>query len=124
MLIATDVDGTIDADPVVFQFLLAAARQAGAQVAVLTGIHGASQITPSDCETKRAYLAQLGFTAYDTLVVFPDNGNLPQAKAQWCQAHGADVLIDNNRANAQASTDACLVLVPWATRMGKVKNGR
>lgn len=119
MLIALDVDGTIDSDPQVFQTLCAALRSAGCQVAVLTGLKGAKQITPADVQAKQEYLQQLGFSAFDQLAVFPDNANLPQAKAQWCKDHGADVLVDNNRANAQAAQDVCLVLLPWATRMGK-----
>lgn len=124
MLIALDVDGTIDSDPQVFQTLCAALRSAGCQVAVLTGLHGTKQITPADVQGKQEYLRQLGFSAFDQLAVFPDNKGLPQAKAQWCKDHGADVLIDNNRANAEAAQGVCLVLLPWGTRMGKAKAGR
>lgn len=123
MRLALDVDGTIDADPGAFQILCAALRDAGCQVAVLTGINSDGAISQADVATKQAYLAELGFSAYDQLAVFPNNDQLPQAKAQWCRDHGADVLIDNNRANATAAQDVCLVLVPWATRMGKAKDG-
>ena len=117
MLIACDIDGTIDSDPATFQWLLSAVRQAGGQVAILTGVHGASTVTQADVQEKADYLDQLGFTAYDQLVVFPGDSDLPQAKADWCRAHGADLLIDNSKSNARAASECCLVLVPWATRM-------
>ena len=124
MLICADIDGTIDADPPFFQWLLAAARQAGAQVAILTGVKGVEQVTPDMVQAKRDYLAQLGVTAYDTLVVFPDGGGkLPQLKAQWCEQHGADALFDNDRGNAEAAMQHTLVLVPWGTRVGKKRDG-
>ena len=123
MLIACDIDGTIDSDPQVFQTLCAALRSAGCQVAVLTGCHGAAQITPADVEAKQEYLQQIGFTAFDQLAVFPDGKDLPQAKAQWCKDHGVAALIDNDRGNAEAAAAVCLVLVPWGTRVGKAKDG-
>jgi hypothetical protein len=107
----------------VFQTLCSALRQAGCQVAVLTGEKVTGQVTPGDVEAKQAYLDQLGFTAFDQLAVFPDGPGLPAAKAQWCKDHGADLLIDNDRANAQAASQVCLVLVPWATRMGSKSDG-
>ncbi len=123
MLVACDVDGTIDANPEIMQFLASAIRKAGGKVAILTGLKGTSKITPADVAVKRAYLQELGFGAYDSLVVFPDNKDLPAAKARWCRDHGADLMIDNDRGNAQAAVSSCMVLVPWGTRVGKVKNG-
>lgn len=123
MLIACDVDGTIDSDPQVFQTLCSALRSAGCQVAVLTGFHTDAPISPQDVQAKQEYLAQIGFSAFDQLAVFPDDKNLPQAKAQWCEDHGADCLIDNDRGNAQAASSFCLVLVPWGTRTGSKSDG-
>lgn len=123
-LFASDIDGTLDADPTVMGAILAALHQAGHTIAILTGVHGAETITPADVQAKRSYLAELGIDCYDQLIVFPDDGNLPQAKAAWCKTHGAAALFDNNRGNAEAASDCCLVLVPWATRMGKAKDGR
>lgn len=123
MLFCVDIDGSVDSDPQVFQTFCAALRAAGCQVAVLTGCHGSPTITPEDVQAKKDYLQQIGFSAYDDLAVFPDNKNLPQAKADWCKQHGAAALIDNDRGNAQAAQDVCLVLVPWATRVGKAKDG-
>ena len=124
MLIALDVDGTIDPDPQVFQTLCAALRAAGIEVAVLTGLHGIKQVQPADVQAKQQYLADLGFSAFDHLAVFPDNGDLPHLKAQWCRDHGAAVLIDNNRANCEAAQADTLCLLPWGTRMGRAKDGK
>lgn len=118
MLVASDLDGTIDAAPDVFAPLFAAIRQAGHQLAILTGVKGAATITPADVQAKQQRLAGYGI-AYDQLAVFPDDGQLPQLKAQWCQQNGVALLIDNDRGNAQAAQARCLVLVPWATRTGK-----
>lgn len=123
MLHAIDINGTIDADPALFQHLMSALRAAGDQVAVLTGVHGSPTVTPADVQAKRARLAELAFTAYDQLVVFPDVGNLPALKADWCSQQGASTLIDNDRGNAEAAASECMVLVPWATRVGKKKDG-
>jgi hypothetical protein len=119
LLVAADVDGTIDADPQFFSWLLEAVRKAGGRVAILTG----SDLTgDAAMSAKREQLADLGVTDFDQLVVFPEDG-IEQAKADWCRTHGADVLIDNDRGNAQAAISECLVLVPWATRKGKKKDG-
>ena len=116
MLVCTDLDGSIEADLPTFQHIFAALRAAGDQVAILTGVKGVSTIGPDQVQAKRDYIAQLGFTAYDQLVVFPDDGQLDELKAQWCEAHGASLLVDNSKANARAASQVTLVLVPWATR--------
>jgi hypothetical protein len=116
VIVCTDLDGSIEADPPAFQHIFQALRAAGDQVAILTGVKGAKSIGPADVQAKQDYIAQLGFTAYDQLVVFPDNGQLDELKANWCQANGAGLLIDNSKSNARAAAACCLVLVPWATR--------
>jgi len=116
MLVCTDLDGTIEADPATFQHIFAALRATGDQVAILTGVRGVATIGPAEVQAKRDFIAQLGFTAYDQLAVFPDDGQLDELKAQWCQANGASLLIDNSKANARAASQVTLVLVPWATR--------
>ena len=122
MLVATDLDGTLDANPPLFQHVLSALQAAGDEIAVLTGVR-ATTVSPADQQAKRDYLQQLGITAYSRLVIFPDDGNLPRAKADWCRRNRVALLIDNDRANAQAAANDCLVLVPWATRTGKKKDG-
>lgn len=119
MLLAVDIDGTADADPTVFQWLLQAVRGAGGQVAILTGLASPGPVTPADVQAKQDYLAQLGVTAYDQLVVFPNDGTvgIAQLKADWCAQHDAAVLIDNSKSNCRAAADTCLVLTPWATRV-------
>ena len=120
MLFVFDIDGTLDADPSVFLALMQSLRAAGHRVAVATGYSG--PVTPEAIAHKREYLANLGFgKAYDQLVVF---ANPPtEAKAQWIKDSGADCLIDNDRANAQASSGNCLVLLPWASRVGHKSEG-
>jgi hypothetical protein len=120
MLVGVDIDGTVDADPPVFLALMQALRSAGHRVVILTGC-SATRCTPDDIEQKKEYLSSLGLAeAYDQLVVFGDPPSGP--KAEWLKANGADLLIDNDRGNAQAASSQCLVLLPWASRTGS-KNG-
>jgi hypothetical protein len=115
MLFAFDLDGTLDADPEVFLALMQALRTSGNRVVVATGYSG--PVTPEVITAKKEYLATLGFAnAYDELVVFADPPT--EAKAAWLKTNRADCLIDNNRANAEVVSANCLVLVPWATRVG------
>lgn len=118
MLICVDIDGTIDADPAVMGHILQALHAAGDEIVILTG-HHAGPVDQAAVQAKQDYLAELGITCYLQLVVFPDDGNVAEQKAAWIRAHGASLLIDNNRGNAQAAMNDCLVLVPWATRLGK-----
>jgi hypothetical protein len=120
MLAAFDIDGTVDADPPVFLALMQALRSAGHRVVILTGC-SSPRVQPEDIEQKREYLTSLGLgEAYDQLVVFPDPPSGP--KAEWLKREGADLLIDNDRGNAQEACGQCLVLLPWASRTGS-KNG-
>ena len=122
-ILASDLDGTADSDAPVYQALFSALRAGGWEVVILTGRKGAETITPEIVGIKTDYLAQLGITAFDHLVVFPDMGGLPQEKAKWIEQHGVDVFIDNDRGNMQAASPYCLTLLPWATRMGSKNDG-
>lgn len=113
MLIAFDLDGTIDSNPGLYQQIMAAFRAAGATVVVLTGSPG-PQVAQADVNQKAAALANLGVTAWDQLVVVGDPTD--QVKAGWLKANGASLLIDNTKDNAKAAADICPVLVPWQTR--------
>jgi hypothetical protein len=116
-----DIDGTVDAAPPVYLSLMQALRAAGHRVAILTGC-SAEQCTSEDVEQKKDYLQALGLgEAYDQLVVFPDPP--AQIKAEWLKVNHAEMLIDNDRANAQAASSTCVVLLPWATRLGNKKDG-
>lgn len=111
MLVAADVDGSVDSDPATFGSLLAALRAAGHHVAILTGSSTAHP-TAQDCADKVAYLKALGCGAcWDTLVVFPNPPAV--AKAQWCRANGVALLLDNDLANAKAAAPYTTVLVPF-----------
>jgi hydroxymethylpyrimidine pyrophosphatase-like HAD family hydrolase len=115
MLVAFDIDGTLDANPPVFLSLMQALRAAGHRVAVLTGCSG-PKVTPENIVGKEEYLQKLGFgAAYDQLVVFPDPP--AERKAEWLKTNKADVLIDNSIENVKAAADYCLCLVPWQTRI-------
>lgn len=120
MLIAVDIDGTIDATPDEMRTLMGSLMAAGHVVVVLTGI--ADDIaTQSDFDHKANYLRSLGCGAvWDKMVVLPHaRGEIDLMKAQWCKDNGVDIFIDNDKANARAAIDAGipLVLVPWASRV-------
>jgi hypothetical protein len=121
MLVGVDIDGTVDADPPVFLSLLQALRAAGHRVVILTG-SSADTASTEDLEQKKQYLQSLGLgEAYDQIVVFGDPTS--QLKAEWVEANGCDLLIDNDRGNAQAACGECLVLLPWASRVGNKNAG-
>jgi len=121
VLVGVDIDGTVDAAPPVFLSLMQALRSAGHRVVILTGC-SSDQCTPEDVAQKKDYLQSLGLgEAYDQLVVFADPPAQP--KAEWLKSNGADLLIDNDRGNAQAACSQCLVLLPWASRVGNKKDG-
>ncbi len=112
MMVAVDIDGTIDSAPTIFLGLMQALRAAGHRVVVVTG-SAAPTVTEQDVQDKAGYLAQLGFgEAYDELVVLADP--VVESKPQWLSDNGADLLIDNKKATAKAAP--CPTLVPWKTR--------
>lgn len=114
MLAAFDIDGTIDAEPSLFQSLMSAIKAAGHQVVVLTGC-GQEKPEPDDILHKSEYLQSLGCAnCYDQLVVLGEPTD--ERKAEWLKANGADVLFDNSKVNAKAAAGICPVLVPWANR--------
>ena len=113
MLVALDIDGTVDADPTVMQSLMSALIAAGDRVVILTGCSSPTP-TKQDKQKKVEYLQSIGLgKAYNKLVVF---GNPPhKAKAKWCKKNHVDLLIDNSVQNAKRASKYCLVLVPWNT---------
>lgn len=113
MLVAFDIDGTVDAAPPIFLTLMQALRAAGQRVVVVTGC-SSSKVEPQDIVDKQTYLQNLGLgEAYDQLVVLADPA--PENKAEWLKLNEADLLVDNSKANAKLAP--CLTLVPWATRV-------
>lgn len=119
MLVAVDIDGTIDAYPRELQSMMCALQAAGHQVYVLTGMTSDEAPTLDDVQTKTTYLAAAGVTdCYDKIIVVssPD-GNVSDAKARYLVSVGADMLIDNDKSNAKAVTaQGILTLVPWGSR--------
>lgn len=114
MLVAFDIDGTIDAAPNEFQSLMSSIRASGNDVVILTGC-SRETVTQDDIETKTQYLQSLGVgNCYDSLVVFSHPP--AEKKAQWIKENSVDILVDNSKENARAAMQYCLVLVPWATR--------
>ena len=115
MLVAFDIDGTLDANPPIYLSLMQALRAAGQRVVVVTGCSNA-KVEPQDILAKTEYLQNLGLgEAYDQLVVLADPA--PENKAAWLKANHADLLVDNAVANVKAAPGSCLCLVPWATRI-------
>ncbi len=111
---AFDINGTIDANPVLYESLMSALMAAGHDVVVLTGC---SEPTPTqaDVAEKAHLLNTLGVGhCYKTLVVFGDPPH--KAKAKWCKKNGVDMLIDNSVKNAQLAAKYCTVLLPFATK--------
>ncbi len=111
-----DIDGSISSDPPAFCDLMCALKADGNRVYVVSGSSPDSPSGPTWAD-KAAYLNKVGVTqCWDQLVVV--SGDIPAQKALWCQQHGIDVAIDNDKNNAQAMIQAgvALVLVPWATR--------
>ena len=115
MLVACDIDGTLDSEPRVMQSLLMALRAAGHKVVIVTGC-STTQVTQADIDDKTGYLQSLGCAnCYDQLVVVADPAD--ENKAAWLKSNKADLLIDNAIANAKAAKDICPVLVLWQSRI-------
>ena len=113
MLIAVDLDGTIDSDPDLYQQMMSAWQAAGITVVVITGTLS-DTLSQSYVDQKKQALDNLGVTAWDQLIVVANPPEQP--KADWLKANGASLLIDNRKDNAKAAADICPVLVPWQTR--------
>lgn len=119
MLVAVDIDGTVDADPPMFLSLMSSLQAAGHTVIVVTGSQGVSQDElETDAVEKVGYLKSIGLDAcYSEMVVLQaDDDGLPDEKARYLDERGCDLLIDNSKANAKAAADVCTVLVPWQSR--------
>ena len=119
MKVAVDLDNTIDSTPKQMQSLMSALMAAGHYVVVLTGTADDSP-SQETWQAKADYLNTLGCSnCWTSLVVIasPDADGA-DAKAQWCDVHGVDILIDNSKENARAAMGAGvpLVLVPWGSR--------
>ena len=114
--IALDIDGTIDAFPVIFQHMIAGWKAAADHVYILTGIT-APTATDEDYANKAAYLTSMGITpdAYYQLYIVPHTKDMDhaQAKAQFIQDNHIDLLIDNNVDNIKAAKPYCLALCVW-----------
>jgi len=93
---------------------------AGHRVSILTGSSN-MPVTQQDFDEKANYLRSLGMgESYNDMTVISNQikGGLPQAKADWLQMAGADIYVDNSKANASAAIGVVdMVLVPWATRV-------
>jgi hypothetical protein len=116
VLVAVDLDDTIDAFPQEMRTIMTSLVACGHTVWVVTGVEEPDPTT-EDCQQKEFLLTQLGFkldVQYDNLICLPPPH--PENKAQWLSDNGADILIDNDKANAAAAAGICLVLVPWQTR--------
>lgn len=109
--VAFDLDGTLDADPVDFESLMAALKAAGHHIVVITGA-STKKPTAQDYAEKAEYLSSLGMAhVYDELVVFGDPPH--KKKAKYCKTHGVNILVDNSVKNAQLASKYCTVLLPW-----------
>ena len=120
MLVAVDLDNTIDTNPKEFQSLTTALRAAGHVVVILTGTTEHA-VTQDVWRRKAEYLQELGCSeCWDEMTVLANlaDPDYPNRKGVWCKEHGVDILIDNSKTNAKAATAAGvpLVFVPWATR--------
>ena len=120
MVFGVDLDGTLDSYPRQLQTIMAALREAGHTVNVVTGSPNPA-VDQAEWQAKADQLTELGLAdCYDELVVVagPEN-SIPQRKVLYLRSVGASVLVDNAEATARfASAAGLLVLVPWATRVG------
>ena len=114
--IAIDVDGSIDAFPILFQHLIAGWTAAADHVYIITGV---SSETPTDADhaAKVGYLTAMGIPPeqYYQLVVLghKPNEDVAQAKAAYIAANNIKLLIDNSVENAKAAKSECAVLLLW-----------
>lgn len=118
-IVAADLDGTLSAAPSQLGAILKGLSSQGWYVAVLTGTGDGVPYDARGLASKKAKLASLGITCVDEVVLFDGStDHVARCKAEWCERHGAQVLIDNSTTNAKAATKVGvpIALVPWATR--------
>jgi hypothetical protein len=121
MLVASDLDGMISANPIEMQGLLSALRAAGHSVVIITG-HSGDTVTQDDWNNKLNYLNKLGCQeCFDTLVVIanPPGSDLAAAKANWLSDNACSIFFDNAVANVKSASAAGvpLCLVNWANKV-------
>ena len=118
MLVAADLDGTLDAYPREFQSILSALLSRGHTVYVVTGSQGPT-VTQADMDEKAAYLASIGMgAAYNMLTVIANpDGDIAEKKAKYLKSVGCEILIDNKVATCKAVTKVgILALCPWGSK--------
>ncbi len=123
MLVATDLNGTLDAAPGQLGPLLRALRAAGHSVVVLSGVGHDTPDDPKEAfDVKVQQMIGLDVSdCWDSMVVFSikDGPDLAAAKATMAKTLGAALFIDNNADNAKAAVaiGIPMALVPQATRV-------
>jgi hypothetical protein len=118
VLVAVDLDGTIDAFPRELQSMMSALRAAGHEVEVVSGAN-TDTVTQSDVDAKAELLASLGCgECYDRLVVLPGpESAVAERKTAYLRSVNASMLIDNRKENVKSATDAgILALLPWGSK--------
>jgi hypothetical protein len=116
VLIAVDIDGTIDAFPGEFQTILSCLRASGHYVVIISG-GDSDPVDQTQLDGRVQQLTALGLAdAYDEIVLVPQPHD--EAKATFCKARQVDVLFDNSKKNAKAYAATCNgpAFVPWQTR--------
>jgi hypothetical protein len=114
MHVAFDIDGTLDADPVLMGTLLRDLMNGANRISVITG-SSAKIPNRKDAKDKINYLRSLGMDPYwDTVVIIGDPPHA--AKAEWCKNNHVDILFDNSVQNAKLASQHCLVMLPWNTK--------
>lgn len=104
---AFDLDGTISADPLVYQDVMSALVAKGNRVWVMTGVHGKT-VKPGDTAAKQDYMASMGITRsvhYTDLLVLAEDpgGGHADGKAKALVANNVNVLVDNDVNNVKAA---------------------
>jgi hypothetical protein len=118
VIVAVDLDGTLDIYPQELRAIMSAVRAAGDTVIVISGSHKGF-VDQGEVDGKAQMLASLGLDrCYDELVVIPGpETDVADRKAAYLQSIQASVLIDNRKKNCRAATKAgMLALCPWGSR--------
>ena len=119
---AFDIDGTIDADPYLYEQLMGAIVAKGDRVFIITGVPSFT-VAPADVDAKQTYLASMGITPalYSDLIVLPldpggDTGH-SLGKAQALVDNAIECLFDNSKANIKAAAAVgVLTFYVWNSR--------